>query len=838
MKKYLLAFWLIVTNLVVLQADPACQDSICIVQPNGDTLWTYLHGDEFYHWRSTIDGHVIMRDSNNYFRYAAIAEDSVLRPSTIIAHNAEERNLLEQEYLNIHAEAIQQYIDSEIDRTYSIVLSDTLLSPSIQRVASELSDIQPVIGTRKILTILMDFKDYSFTKTREEFDSLMNQRSGAVGPNYGSVRQYYQENSYGQLEIQSIVVGPFRAISKRSYYDYKASDNFWDWSVDIRQLVREAINHAKATVDFSTLDGDDDGFVDCVHVVFAGEGLSSGSTNSYIWSHKSKLSSPIQQNGIKAETYIITPELQCKGQLAAIGTICHEIGHVLGAPDFYDKKEKFHAMGKYDIMDTGNENGDGGNLSIEECGYCPAHHNPYTKSYIFKWVTPQVIDSTNRTYVLKSSTQNKNQIYRVDTKTQGEFFLLENRIKQGFDSEIPNGGLLIYHAHSDLESSIERDDSINSQHPLKLYLINAAADVNPREGSYGDRADERAFPMTSWSTKTMFTSTTNPGALSWNGEETGVDICFINKLDFGNITFTVNPQIEGPRQLCGMKHYEVYGHIPDIDTITWSYSTDILESSMYPALLFSGGNKGEIVSIQRGETVPIELVEPSDTMILMASYGLNNTALFPEIQLPRVPYVGAATLYATIKNGDETYQMQKEIVLPEYTEPSVSQGSSLWLVNTERTLYETSCNGIDPEYIKWYIRYPDSDTEQEYTGRSVTLRPTQQGKMTVRVVNDCGCEGSKETTYTYSVGQVRPLSYPNPNTAPIFPIDLEIEQFGQMDGFYTIEMWHEQYGRVKSVTLLDTHVDIDVSDLPMGWYQIVLRHGDTILDSGNIFIRH
>jgi hypothetical protein len=287
-----------------------------------------------------------------------------------------------------------------------------------------------------------------------------------------------------------------------------------------------------------------------------------------------------------------------------------------------------------------------------------------------------------------------------------------------------------------------------------------------------------------------------------------------------------------------MKHYEVYGHIPDIDTITWSYSTDILESSMYPALLFSGGNKGEIVSIQRGETVPIELLEPSDTMILMASYGLNNTALFPEIQLPRVPYVGAATLYATIKNGDETYQMQKEIVLPEYTEPSVSQGSSLWLVNTERTLYETSCNGIDPEYIKWYIRYPDSDTEQEYTGHSVTLKPTQKGKMTVRVVNDCGCEGSKETTYTYSVGQVRPLSYPNPNTAPIFPIDLEIEQFGQMDGFYTIEMWHEQYGRVKSVTLLDTHVDIDVSDLPMGWYQIVLRHGDTILDSGNIFIRH
>lgn len=833
MKKYLLAFWLIVTNLFVLQADPACQDSICIVQPNGDTLWTYLHGDEFYHWRSTIDGHVIMRDSNNYFRYAAIVEDSVLRPSTIIAHNAEERNLLEQEYLNIHAEAIQQYIDSEIDRTYSIVLSDTLLSPSIQRVASELSDSQPVIGTRKILTILMDFKDYSFTKTREEFDSLMNQRSGAVGLNYGSVRQYYQENSYGQLEIHSTVVGPFRAISKRSYYDYKASGNFWDWSVDIRQLVREAINHAKATVDFSTLDGDDDGFVDCVHVVFAGEGLSSGSTNSYIWPHKSKLSSPIQQNGIKAETYIITPELQCKGLLAAMGTICHEIGHVLGAPDFYDKKGKFHAMGEYDIMDTGNKNGNGGNPSIEECGYCPAHHNPYTKSYIFKWVTPQVIDSTNRTYVLKSSTQNKNQIYRVDTKTQGEFFLLENRIEQGFDSDIPNGGLLIYHAHSDLESSIEQGDSINSRHPLKLYLINAAADVNPREGLYGNRYDERAFPMTSRSTKTMFTSTTNPGALSWNYEETGVDICFINKSDFGNITFTVNPQIEGPRQLCGMKHYEVYGHIPDIDTIRWSYSTDIAESQIYPALLFGGGKEGEVVSIQRGNTIGVTSFEPDDSITISRSYNLVNPSPFLE-----VPYVGNATLIATIHGSNGTYQMEKEIVLPEYATPSLLSPPSnfaIWKLNETRTLNESSCDSIEAEYIKWYVRFPNSETEEEFTGRSVTLTPTQKGQMTIRIVNDCGCNSSKETTYTYTVRDFG-FNYPNPVITP--NLEIEIIDFGEMDGFYTIEMWNDKYTRVKYVIVRDSHVDIDVSDLPMGWYQIVLRHGADIIDSGNIFIRH
>ena len=67
----------------------------------------------------------------------------------------------------------------------------------------------------------MEFKDYPFTKTRAEFENLMNQRNGVVGPNKGSVWQYYQENSYGKLEVVSTVVGPFQAISNRQYYDFK-----------------------------------------------------------------------------------------------------------------------------------------------------------------------------------------------------------------------------------------------------------------------------------------------------------------------------------------------------------------------------------------------------------------------------------------------------------------------------------------------------------------------------------------------------------------------------------------------------------------------------------------
>lgn len=824
MKKFVFIFVACFISLATF-ADSACSDSLCVIQPNGDTLWTYLHGNEFYHWRSTIDGHVIMLDSTNYFRYAIVDADS-LRPSNIIAHNMEDRNVFEQEFIDESSELVEQVVQFETQNAYGAVEQNvTIMSPAHPATTG---DKEPVVGTRKVLTILMEFKDYPFTKTRAEFESLMNQRNGVVGPNKGSVWQYYQENSYGKLEVVSTVVGPFQAISNRQYYDFKNNGSFWDWTVDIRQLVREAINHAKNEVNFSTLDGDGDGYVDCVHVIFAGEGKSSGSTNSYIWPHTSHLDAPIDEDGVKAETYIITPELYRNGEIASIGTICHEIGHVLGAPEFSN-----NAIGAYDIMSGGDWNNN---------GRTPAHHNPYTKCYIFGWDTPKTISSETKEYTASSATNGAGNIYRIDTQTEDEFFLLEHRSYNGFDQHIPNWGLLIYHAHKDLAANLNNNAIINNTHPQQLYLVNATAESNPNSNfaSYGIKKSPRAFPGNQLD-KTMFTSTTIPSAKAWNGSALGVNLCFIRRTTATDIKFTVNPQIQGPSQLCGTQDYYVVSNVPSRDTVEWSYSTDISESMMFPALLFNDGREGGRVTIQRGNTSQISgPIIPEDTTMQMASYGLNNHfAQFPEIELPTEPYVGTATLHVNVKGGNGQYQLEKEIVLPEFVTPSLlAQGSRFWRVNESRTLLEESCNEINSEYIKWYVRYPNAETEDEFTGRSITLTPTEMGEMTVRIVNDCGCETSNETTYTYSVYNISPLSYPNPNITPILPVNFEIERFGQTDEFYNLDLWHQTYGRVRHKVTNESNVNIPVGDLPEGWYQIVLSLDGQILDSGSVYIQH
>ena len=823
MKKYVLLLLALLTNLMTF-AVPACPDSLLIIQPNGDTLWTYLHGDEFYHWRSTIDGYVIMPDTNNYFRYAIVDADS-LRPSNIIAHNTENRNVLEQAFMDENSALVEQFINSDIIEIQS---NNASLLPPAQHVANNTSESQgSLVGTRKILTILMEFKDYPFTKTRAEFDSLMNQRSGAVDLNMGSVRQYYQENSYGQLEVSAVVIGPFEAKNERKYYQHSSNN---DTIRNAQELVREAIDHAKKHVNFSSFDGDNDGVVDGIHVVFAGEGQCFD-PSAYIWSHKSQLRESMTINRKTVRKYMMTPELYRSKQLAAMGTICHELGHIFGAPDYYDTDYRvngeFYATGQYDIMCNGSWN---------HSGRIPAHHNPYTKCYTFGWDTPQNISAENHHYILSSTTRNKGHFYRINTQTENEYFLLENRTKEKFDTEIPNAGLLIYHKHKDLETSTKK----NNAHPLKFYIVSGFATTNPNStpSSYGTAATLRAYPG-HHANKTMFTNTTLPSATSWDGREIDANIFFINILSDGKIIFTTNPKIDGPTQLCGTRDYNVYGIIPLKDTLSWSYSTNVQESMVRPMLRFIGGMEGNSVSIKRGTTYSLsaEPIEPGDTIIQIAPYGLNNTIQLPGLQVPESPYVGTATLYATINGGNGTYQMEKEIVLPEYITPTLmSKGTKYWLVNDNRTLIENSCDSIESEYIKWYVRFPNSDVEEEYVGRSITVKPDQIGEMTVRIVNDCGCAVSNEATYTYSVVDVRPMSYPNPVTTSFLPID--IIRYDNTETLYTVDLWHQVYGRACSMSTTGTHVELDVSSLPTDWYQLVLHHNGQILDSGSVYIQH
>lgn len=848
MKKIFYLILLQTFVVVMVFANPACPDSVQVLQPDGSMIWTNVHGDEFYNWRSTTDGNAILRDSQQHYCYAIVEGDSLV-PSNIVVHNLLERTREEKHFLVNSTKNVRQFINavqqSALTEHRSAMVAQ-LQNNSLLTTQSSTA----VVGKRKILTILVGFKDKPFTRSAADFDKLMNQESGMVENNYGSVRNFYKEDSYGKLDVSAIIVGPFTAKKQSSYYKYDKTNS----TKYVKKLVEEAVEYASTMVDFSTLDGDNDGYVDCIHIVFAGHGLSCGADDGLIWEHQYTIDNTRKFNGKRVSKYIITPELSIDNQLAPIGTICHEFGHILGVPDFYDViDDVYSATGEYDVMCNGSWNGS----TKKTSGRYPAHHNAYTKCYLLGWGIPQTITANSNNYVLQSSSKNP-VFYRINTATTGEFFLLENRTKINFDILIPNAGLVVYHIHKDLAATIEKWDYINSKHPLMCYIVNASATQNPTESpsSYGGQKAVRAFPA-SGETQTLFTSTSTPSFIAWNGMGTGVNICFIRKEKNDDITFTVNPQVEGPDHLCGKRTYSITGVVPDKDTIAWSYSfsSAMTEIKIFPAIRFPNGNKGASVVVERG-TQPVRLIDSIGAPLPNTPIKMSAETAMVAGHPILMPYTGTVTLYATIHSGNGTYTIAKEIELPKNAKPEIDLPigkKPLWFANQTRSFTETAVSTIEGAYIRWYVQYPKDTAWSEYTGRSISLTPTKGGTLTMRVVNDCGCPILNEATYTFDISEkiVQPpiimKSYQNPVNTSSLAITIErnadetdVATFSVQEELpnYTIELWSELQGCVRTLTSNAEKVSLDVAGLPNGWYQLLLLQDGQLWDSGNVLLTH
>ncbi|MCG8700330.1 MAG: M6 family metalloprotease domain-containing protein [Bacteroidales bacterium] len=511
-----------------LKAVSAYPNPIEIDQPDGTKLTVQLRGDEHVKWAETNDGYSLMYNKKGVFEYAISDGEGGMMPSGVAATNvrsSQVNDLLAKTPKNL------RYSQGQVS-----------MLKSIQNLKSAQSrKAFPTKGNRKLVCILMGFKDKPFTKSRAEFDNLFNQLNYSKGAAAGSVRDYYEESSYGQLDLQVTVAGPFKASRNMSYYGGNGSSGH---DSRPRELITEAVNAADPTVNFANFDNDNDGTVDGVYVIYAGYGEEAGGGANALWAHAWNIN-PIRKDGKKVSGYSCSAELRGRAgsTITAIGVICHEFGHVLGAPDYYDTDYtnggNFTGTGQWDMMAAGswNRNGD-----------VPAQHNAYTKIYVYGWASATTLSSAKNVTV-NNSVENKS-FYRINSKTSNEYWLMENRQKLGFDAALPGHGLMIYHVHNRVNSS---GNSINATYPQKMYPVCASAKTNPGSSpsSYGSiNSGGCTFPGTSG--KKSFTDATVPSMKSWAGASTNAPITNIKEagrvitFKFKNGGTTTNNDIKAP----------------------------------------------------------------------------------------------------------------------------------------------------------------------------------------------------------------------------------------------------------------------------------------------------
>lgn len=138
---------------------------------------------------------------------------------------------------------------------------------------------------------------------QKAFDRFFNEEGYNENGNAGSVRDYFLKQSYGKLEINFDVVGPYTCNGSIAHYGGADED-----SHDVRptEMVMEAIDAAAKEIDFTPYDWDNDGEVDQIFLICAGYDEAEGADSKYIWPHEWALGLRVFQENITARNSIPT----------------------------------------------------------------------------------------------------------------------------------------------------------------------------------------------------------------------------------------------------------------------------------------------------------------------------------------------------------------------------------------------------------------------------------------------------------------------------------------------------------------------------------------------------
>jgi M6 family metalloprotease-like protein len=489
------AAFLSTTNAMVARPKP-----FKVIQPNGLVVTLKINGDPYDAWMSDLDGYTVLRDSTTgFFVYAepddigglrASQEEVVMKrehrypdpvPNTVSAaaaiagtgvysvvnplfagesvNNPGKKSNKQKRLRPLVRDCSGKICgeDSDGSRATRRLRVRGALRGSLDvggrdshlQIPSTYRTLKATTGTLRNLVVLLRWSDHAnrTLPTQSDIDILMNNDGIHTRCPTGSVRDVFLENSYGKLVLESTVIDWILMDNTEQYY----SNGSRGVSTMIRDAIRYALQYldSNGLVDFSYFDADGDGMIDSITFIHSGYGAEWGGIDvdgqffeDRIWSHKWQLPDNgfVSKDGTTVRDYHISPGLWgTRGSgMGRIGVIAHETGHFLGLPDLYDVDGGGQGIGMYCLM----ANSWGFDLSQQY----PPHMSALVKIAL-GWINPvEATVGTNQIEAAQVQEPSAPQAYIVSEGfPDGEFLLIENRQRIGFDSKMPQGGILIWH---------------------------------------------------------------------------------------------------------------------------------------------------------------------------------------------------------------------------------------------------------------------------------------------------------------------------------------------------------------------------------------------------------
>ena len=511
MRRFLL-FVVAAFVMVSAFAAPAYRKPFTVKQSDGTELTVMLTGDEALHYYVTADGKPLVKEVNGDYCYATFSNGGFVS-TKCLAHNGAVRSAAEKELLSL--------IDYQAMKT-DIAKASCVRSVAYKAAAQKAgSQIVPE-GDVNIAVLLVQFKDTKFTYTKEDFNNLLNTKGykleNPFAESVGSARDYFLAQSDGKFRPNFIVTDIVTLDNNMAHYGGN------DSSGDDKKptfMVKEGIQKADAAgFDFAACDNNGDGEVEFIYCIYAGYSESYGADENTVWPHQWQLTAQagkITVDGVRCDTYACSGELvynenyesKIGKTMAGIGLICHEFSHCLGLHDIYDTTYESGNWGMdyWDVMDQGN-------YAAE--GYVPVGYSAYQRD-MCGWRELVEISSKD-TYSMAPLTQGGVGYKVVNDANKNEYYILENRKQEGWDTYLFGSGMLVIHV--DYLKSAWENNTINTtkNHP-RYTLIPADNELLPYSNSNSSQfvASLKGDVWPGTSGNTELTNTSIPAAKVYTG---------------------------------------------------------------------------------------------------------------------------------------------------------------------------------------------------------------------------------------------------------------------------------------------------------------------------------
>lgn len=532
-----------------------------ITQSDGSTIEVIKIGDERRHIYITTDGIAVGRTSSAADFYYLTTSGL----STLKAHNAGERSHAEQTFLSENAAELsgQQILRSRASSR--VKMQSATPSKKTGEVVNK--------GQARIPVLLVQYSDKKFldSNPRSTFEKFF--RDGST-----SARQYFEDQSNGLFQPQFDVYGPYTLSGKRATY---GGNDYWGNDKGVGTMVAQTCIGLAGQIDFSKYDNDGDGECDTVIVLYAGEGEASSDVDESVWPCQWDLASSdygksLNYNSTKINRFAVFNELNVMSgapKVEGIGTFCHEFSHCLGLPDFYDTQYTGHfGMASWSLMDSGSYNDD---------GYTPIGYSAYEKEFMGWLKIDDASENTNYALpVFNSGNAATDKAVKITNPADAnEYYIIENRARQGWDTYIPADGLMI--SHVTYSQSAWDGNTVNDYDLQRMTLVPADGELKLNRYTYGGETyyepDEQSLLSDLWpyGNANELTDESTPSFSPNTGRTIGMPVTEMTRNSDGTISFWIAksalPPVATPA-VSGSNTPVVNG--PDSFTAIWSPADD------------------------------------------------------------------------------------------------------------------------------------------------------------------------------------------------------------------------------------------------------------------------